>query len=81
MNFANSPVFRIGGLGRFTFGSKMPLSDEFSLASPHPIYRLFAFRRTHKQHQILQRLNEAHPKLNSDTFLGWRLDSGSKGVR
>jgi hypothetical protein len=59
----------------------MSATDEFSFATLDSIHKLFASRPSDRQRQIFQRLNQAHPILDSDTFLGWRLDSGSKGVR
>jgi hypothetical protein len=81
MNFANSLVFRIGRIGCLAIWIDMKLRDEFSFASAAHVYRLFASPQTSNQPQIFQRLNEPHPNLNSKTFLGWRLESGSKGVR
>jgi hypothetical protein len=64
----------------FHFKSRMPATREFFFATWDSIYRLFASRPASQQ-QSFQRLNQAHPNLNSGPILGWRLDSGGKEVR
>jgi hypothetical protein len=59
----------------------MRLTDQYFFARAESIHRLFVADFTDQQPQIYQRLNQAHPNLNSDSFLGWRLGWGSKGVR
>ncbi|MDP9185895.1 MAG: hypothetical protein M3O72_00880 [Verrucomicrobiota bacterium] len=68
ISFANSPLFCIGNIGRLA-GIHMISNREFSLADAGPIYTVLASPGTSKQPQTLQRLNEAHPKFNSDSFL------------
>jgi len=51
----------------------MRLKDEFSFAPAEQIHRILASPQTTNQSQTLHRLNEAHPDLNLDPFLAWRL--------
>jgi hypothetical protein len=51
----------------------MKLRHEFSFAPAEQIHRIQASPQPSNQSQTLHRLNEAHPDLNFDPFLAWRL--------
>jgi hypothetical protein len=58
----------------------MRLKDEFCFAPAGQIYRIVASPQTSSQSQTLHNLNEAHPDLNFDPFLAWRLRFDGTGV-
>jgi hypothetical protein len=49
------------------------LKDEFYFAPAEQIHRILASPQTSNQLRTLHSLNEAHPDLNFDPFLAWRL--------
>jgi hypothetical protein len=51
----------------------MRVKDEFSFAPAEQIYRIVASTQRSNQSRTLNSLNEAHPDLNFDPFLAWRL--------
>jgi hypothetical protein len=51
----------------------MRLKDEFSFAPAQQIHRIVASTQRSNQSRTLHSLNEAHPDLNPDPFLAWRL--------
>ena len=64
----------------------MPLKKEsmslnFLLPQSSPFISFCLPRRRIINLKVLTRLNEAHPKLKSGSFLEWRLRSGSEGAR
>jgi hypothetical protein len=71
--FANCSLFRIGTSDGIIFFEDMRLKDEFSFAPAEQIHRIRTSPQTSNQSQTLHRLNEAHPDLDFDPFLAWRL--------
>jgi hypothetical protein len=51
----------------------MSLKSEFSFAPADQIHRILASPQTSNQLRTLHSLNEAHPDLDFDPFLAWRL--------
>jgi hypothetical protein len=51
----------------------MRLKHEFSFAPAEQIHRILASPQRSNESQTLHYLNEAHPDLNFDPFLAWRL--------
>jgi hypothetical protein len=51
----------------------MRSKDEFYFAPAERIHRILASPQTSNQSQTLQRLNEAHPYLNFNSFLALRV--------
>jgi hypothetical protein len=51
----------------------MSLKSEFSFAPADQIHRILASPQMSNQSRTLHSLNEAHPDLNFDPFLAWRL--------
>jgi hypothetical protein len=51
----------------------MRLKDEFSFALGEQIHRIVASTQRSNQSRTLHHLNEAHPDLDLDPFLAWRL--------
>jgi hypothetical protein len=51
----------------------MRLKDEFSFAPGEQIHRILASTQRSNQSRTLHDLNEAHPDLELDPFLAWRL--------
>jgi len=78
--FANCSLFRIGTGDGIIFFEDMRMKNEFSFAPAEQIHRILASPRTSNQSQTLHRLNEAHPDLNFDPFLAWRLWSAGTRV-
>jgi hypothetical protein len=69
------PIVRFSVSERATalFFIDMRLEDEFYFAPAEQIHRILASPQTSDQSQTLHRLNKAHPDLNLDPFLAWRL--------
>jgi hypothetical protein len=49
------------------------LKDEFSFAPAEQIHRIVASTQRSNQSRTLHSLDEAHPDLDFDPFLAWRL--------
>ena len=73
ISFANSAPFRIGRDRRHCIFIDMRLNDEFYFALAERIHTILISPQTSNQPQTLQRLNKAHPDLNLDPLLAWRL--------
>jgi hypothetical protein len=58
----------------------MRSKDEFYFALSEHIHRILTSPQTSNQSQTLHRLKEAHPDLNFDPFLSWRLRFDGTGV-
>jgi hypothetical protein len=77
INFAKCRVFRIGYLVISGFRIEMLMNHEFSIAHAVSIHRIIA----QFSPQTFARLNSAHPKMISSSFLGWARKAVGAGLR